>query len=285
VAVKLDRRIGRLRQGDHVCLIHESSAEKLAALVSFLGSGLAAGERSLFLGRAASCRGIERALEAESIPVGREIDRGALVLLSDRHGWLDHGRFDPNVMKDLLRRAEQQTLDDGFSSLRVTWDAEWLLNGVPGADRWIELEAELNEFLAGSRTAVLCRYARGRSSAALLQDILRTHPLALLGHQVCPNAFYEPPVMVRGTGSLGERVDWMIAQIRRARVSEEKLEELSFRLAQKGCATLWARSATPSRSCGSRARGTRPGTERSMRPSARCCSRPSSWTTCWRPRA
>jgi signal transduction histidine kinase/ActR/RegA family two-component response regulator len=236
VAGKVDRRIRGLRQGDHLCLIYESSAEKLAALVPFLKSGLAGGERGLFLGLPASCRGIERALGSEGIPVGREIDRGALVLLSDRDCWLDRGRFDPNAMKDLLRRAEQQALDDGFSGLRATWDVSWLLDGVSGAQRWIELEAELNGFLAGSRTSALCRYARGRSSPALLQDVLRTHPLALLGHQVCPNAFYEPPEMVRGTSSPGERIDWMIAQIRRARVNEEKLEELSFRLAQKGAA-------------------------------------------------
>ncbi|HWM89396.1 MAG TPA: MEDS domain-containing protein [Thermoanaerobaculia bacterium] len=242
MASNMDRRIGRLRQGDHLCLIYDSAAEKLAALVPFLRTGLSRGERALFLGRASSCHGmggIERALESEGIPVGSEIDRGALVLLDDRDSWLDRGRFDPNLFKDLLRRAEQQAMDDGFSGLRATWDVTWLLEGVPGADRWIELEAGLNGFLAGSRTAALCRYARPRSSPALLQDVLRTHPLALLGHQVCPNAFYEPPEMVIGgvgASSPEERVDWMIAQIRRARVSEEKLEELSIRLAQKGAA-------------------------------------------------
>jgi signal transduction histidine kinase len=239
VSVKQERRIGQLRQGDHLCLIYDSAAERLAALVPFLKSGLAAGERGLFLGPSEGCLGIERALrtpEAAGLPVGREIDRGALVLLSEREGWLDRGRFDPNTFKDLLRRVEQQALEDGFSGLRVTWDVTWLLEGVPGAGRWIDLEAEMNGFLAGSRTAILCRYGRPRSSPELLQNVLRTHPLALLGTQVCPNAFYEPPAMVIGPSSAEDRVDWMIAQIRRARVSEEKLEQLSYRLAQKGAA-------------------------------------------------
>jgi len=236
VASEVDRRIGRLRQGDHLCLIHDSAVEKLAALVPYLRSGLAKGERSLFLGSIQSCRAIERALESEGIPVGREIERGALVLLADRESWLDRGRFDPNSFKDLLRRAEQQALDDGFSGLRATWDAAWLLEDVPGAERWIAFEAGLNAFLSGSRTSALCRYPRVRSPAALLEDVLRTHPLALLGHQVCPNAFYEPPEMVVGHGTPDERVDWMIAQVRRARVNEEKLEDLTLRLAQKGAA-------------------------------------------------
>ncbi|MFP5285796.1 MAG: MEDS domain-containing protein, partial [Thermoanaerobaculia bacterium] len=231
-----DRRIGRLRQGDHLCLIYDSAAEKLSSLVPFLRTGLARGERGLFLGRLASCRAVERTLASEGMPVGREIERGALVLLADREPWLDRGRFDPNSFQDLLRRAEQQALDDGFSGLRATWDVAWLLEGVPGAERWIAFEAGLNSFLAGSRTSALCRYPRSHSSAGLLEDVLRTHPLALLGHQVCPNAFYEPPEMVAGHSTPDERVDWRIAQVRRARVSEEKLEDLSLRLAQKGAA-------------------------------------------------
>ena len=236
MASEADRRIGRLRQGDHLCLIHESPAEKLAALVPYLRTGLARGERSLFLGRVPSCRAIERTLEAEGIPVGREIERGALVLLADRESWLDRGRFDPNSFQDLLRRAEQQALDDGFSGLRATWDVAWLLEGVPGAEHWTAFEAGLNAFLAGSRTSALCRYARPLSSAPLLEDVLRTHPLALIGHQVCPNSFYEPPDMVLGHSTPDERVDWRIAQVRRSRINEEKLEDLSLRLAQKGAA-------------------------------------------------
>ncbi|HVG10406.1 MAG TPA: MEDS domain-containing protein [Thermoanaerobaculia bacterium] len=236
MASETDRRIGRLRQGDHLCLIYESAVEKLAALVPFLRTGLARGERSLFLGRLPSCRAIERTLADEGIPVGREIDRGALVLLSDRDSWLDQGRFDPNSFKDLLRRAEQQAMDDGFSGLRATWDVVWLLENVPGAEHWVAFEAGLNAFLSGSRTSALCRYSRSRSSASMIEDVLRTHPLALLGHQVCPNAFYQPPEMVAGHSTSDERVDWMIAQVRRARLNEEKLEELSLRLAQKGAA-------------------------------------------------
>ena len=236
MASDADRRIGRLRQGDHLCLIYDSPVEKLAALVPFLRTGLARGERSLFLGRLSSCRAIEQHLVSEGLPVGREVDRGALVLLSDRDSWLDRGRFDPNGFKDLLRRAEQQAMDDGFSGLRATWDVSWLLENAPGAEQWIAFEAGLNAFLAGSRTSALCRYSRSRSPAALLEDVLRTHPLALLGHQVCPNAFYEPPEMVVGHSTPDDRVDWMIAQVRRARVNEEKLEDLYLRLAQKGAA-------------------------------------------------
>jgi signal transduction histidine kinase/CheY-like chemotaxis protein len=230
VAGNLDRRIGRLQQGDHLCLIHESAAEQLAALIPFLKSGLSRGERLLVVGSQKSGNELARALGAA------ENGGGALVLLGE--SWLEAGPLDPNSLKDFLRCAEQQALDDGFAGLRVTWDVNWLLNGLgeAGESGWTELEAELNRFLAGSRTSLLCHYARADSPPALLVDVLRTHPFALVGNQMCPNAFYEPPAMILGAAGFEERVDWMIAQIRRARGGEEKLEELTYRLAQKGAA-------------------------------------------------
>jgi hypothetical protein len=48
----------------------------------------------------------------------------------------------------------------------------------------LELEAELNRFLAGSRTTALCRYPRPRATPALVQDVLHTHPLAVLSGQI-----------------------------------------------------------------------------------------------------
>jgi signal transduction histidine kinase/CheY-like chemotaxis protein len=229
----LERRLARLRHGDHLCLVYDTLAELSAVLVPFLRTGFGAGERCLYVGPAAGSERLEGDLEAAGVAVGRELERGALVLLSGRESWLQPGRFDPWAMMDLLRQAEQQALDDGFTGLRATWDMTWVLSGRPGSDRLIEYEAHLNRFLAGSRTSVLCRYARSSSSAELIQGVLHTHPLAVLGDQICPNAYYEPAEMVLGDRSPEDRVDWMIAQLRRARLNEEKLEEVSRRLAHQ----------------------------------------------------
>jgi signal transduction histidine kinase/ActR/RegA family two-component response regulator len=233
---ELERRLARLRQGDHLCLIYHSAAEQTAALVPFFKAGLATGERCLFVGHGTSGRRLEHALQHAGVDVAAECERGALLCLTRREHWLPQGRFDPGAMMDLLRQAEQQALDDGFSGLRATWNMGWVLEGTPGADRLIEYEAHLNRFLTGSRTCALCRYSRDGSPAALIQDALHTHPLAILGDQVCRNSYYEPPDMVLGDRSPEERIDWMMAQIQRSRINEQKLEEVSQRLSQKGAA-------------------------------------------------
>ncbi|HSF43942.1 MAG TPA: MEDS domain-containing protein, partial [Thermoanaerobaculia bacterium] len=231
----LERRIARLRHGDHLCLIYDGGAEKAVALVPYFNIGLAAGERCLYVGPPAAGRRLERGLEEARVRTGAELERGALVLVTRREDWLPPGRLDLGTLLDLLRRAEQQALDDGFSGLRLTWDLPWVLENSPGVDL-LELEAQLNRFLAGSRTTALCRYARPRATAGLVQDVLHTHPLAVLSGQICPNTYYEPPDMVLGSRSPEERVDWMIAQVRRARASEQKLEDLTLRLSRNRAA-------------------------------------------------
>jgi signal transduction histidine kinase/ActR/RegA family two-component response regulator len=229
----LEGRIVRLRQGDHLCLIYDRAAEQMAALVPFLKRGLAAAERCLYLAAAATTELAERALASEGIDVGRERERGALVLLTSRDSFLQGGRFNPGAMTDLLRQAEQDALDDGFTGLRLASEMSWCLGQEPGTERFLEYEAMLNRFLEGSRSVGLCQYDRSRFSPRVVYDILRTHPFAVLGEEVCPNVFYEPPEMVLGPTTLGERVDWMIAQLRLARANERKLEDLSRRLAQQ----------------------------------------------------
>lgn len=231
----LERRIARLRHGDHLCLIYEGGTEKSVALVPYFKSGLAAGERCLYVGPEAAGRRLERSLQDEGVRTGIELERGALVLVTQREDWLPSGRLDLGILLDLLRRAEQQALDDGFSGLRLTWDLPWMLEGNPEV-RLVEFEAQLNRFLAGSRTTALCRYHRSRATAGLIQDVLHTHPLAVLSGQVCPNTYYEPPDMVLGSRSPEERVDWMIARIQRARASEQKLEDMTLRLSRNRAA-------------------------------------------------
>ena len=134
-----------VQPGDHLCLIYRSAAERSATLVPFVEQALAAEARFLSIADAESTRALEQALAAAGVAVGAERERGSLLLLETRD--LVAGAFEPHAMIDVLRQAEQQALDDGWSGLRIAWQAE-------GADagRLVEYEALLNRFLAASRS-------------------------------------------------------------------------------------------------------------------------------------
>src|SRR5262245_52576862 len=164
-ATDLERRLVRLRHGDHVCFVYDTQAEQSAVLVPYVQTGLAAGDRCIYVGPAAGAARLEEDLRPAGVPVERERERGAVVMLGQRDSWLQEGRFDPWAMMDLLRQAEQQALDDGFAVLRATWHMTWVLAGSCGAERLVEYEALLNRFLSRSRTTALCRYARSSAPA------------------------------------------------------------------------------------------------------------------------
>ena len=83
---------------------------------------------------------------------------------------------------------------------------------------------------------VVCH--RARFDGAIIHDTLRTHPIAILGNQVCPNPYYEPPELVRSqerratTEFKRKRVAWWVAQLKRARAVEQERERALERLKQ-----------------------------------------------------
>lgn len=57
---------------------------------------------------------------------------------------------------------------------------------------FLEYEARLNEVVPEGRDTVVCLYDLSKSSAALIADVLRTHPVVILGGLLHENPFYPP---------------------------------------------------------------------------------------------
>ena len=75
----------------------------------------------------------------------------------------------------------------------------------------------------------MCQYPRHKFAPAVLHDVLRTHPLAVVGGHLCRNLYYEPPSLVIDSEAVAERVDWMLAQLVQTRLAEESLQEAEAR--------------------------------------------------------
>jgi hypothetical protein len=91
----------------------------------------------------------------------------------------------------------------------------WALGPETGPDQLIEYETRLNEFFPGSRAHAICQYNRTRFAPSMIRDVLRMHPLALVGQHLHANPYYEPPEIARLPVDHPRRVDHMLAQIER----------------------------------------------------------------------
>lgn len=224
----LGKEIAALAHGDHLCMVYENNEEQLRGVVPFIHHGLTAGDRCVYVADDQSVEEVVRALESAGVDTRTEMDRGALLVMTKRETYLRGGVFDPQEMIEFLDQSVQEALDEGFNGYRAAGEMTWAIGtDVIETQRLVEYEALLNRFYPSNRAVGLCQYNRDRFPPEAIYDVLRTHPTAVLGDQVCPNLYYEPPELVLRGGDTADRVDWMIHQLRRwhrMSVSREELQ-------------------------------------------------------------
>jgi len=226
VADELERQLEALRPGDHVCQLFDSPEERLAAVIPFLRHGLAAGQRCFLIAAPQELAEFITILEKAGIAVERERQRTALLLVPDCEFYLPAGRFDASAAIAAIRGLEATALAEGFAGVRGIAGSTWALVPEVGLERLLDYEVRLNDILPGSKIVALCQYDRRRFEPAAVRAVLRCHPLVLLGDQLCPNSYYEPPHLIRDPAGESQRVEWMLSQLRRAHAVDHERDRL-----------------------------------------------------------
>ena len=93
------------------------------------------------------------------------------------------------LVEDVLKRGKA----DGFGMTRLWANMEWSLRECPGVEQLVEYESRLNYLLSQFDDVVVCTYDLSRFSATVVMDILRTHPMVIIGGILQENPFYLPP--------------------------------------------------------------------------------------------
>lgn len=178
----------------HVCAFFSSRAEEYDVLNPFYREALDQGEKNLHIVDPALMNDHRERLSAAGIDAHGCEACGQLEVLPWHEAYLDEtGRFDKERMLDTVDRLTGSGRDAGYSRLRIMGNMNWVFEGTPGADDLIEYEAEVNEVLARNRQPAVCVYDTDRLSGAMVMDLLRTHPLTLIGGVVQENPFFTPP--------------------------------------------------------------------------------------------
>jgi hypothetical protein len=101
-------------------------------------------------------------------------------------------RFDQWDMLQLIQEVLEVGNKD-FPLTRLVAHMEWSLQDFPGVDDLIKYESRLNQVLPKFQSPVICTYDLGKFSAGTVIDILRTHPMVIIGGTLQINPFYVPP--------------------------------------------------------------------------------------------
>jgi hypothetical protein len=177
----------------HVCAFFRGRAEEYDILNPFTREGLEWGEKTLHITDPLLRDDHRHRLESAGIDVETRERTGQLEVLTWEDAYLRGGRFDPDAMlaqlEDILLTSERQ----GYARTRLLGHMEWALEDRPGVNRLLEYEARVNDTLAKRKGPAICVYDLTRFGADVLIDILRTHPMVLLGGVLRENPFFVPP--------------------------------------------------------------------------------------------
>jgi MEDS: MEthanogen/methylotroph, DcmR Sensory domain len=178
----------------HVCAFFSSPQEEYDTLLPFVLDGLERGERAYHVQRSQYREKHLDQLRGAGIDVTAAQHRRQLEVRTPEETYLLGGRFDQDAMLALIQETLKTGATLGFPLTRmVAHVAEAVLEDWSNADDWIEYEARLNEVLPAYNDPVICTYDTNLINGTIAVDVLRTHPVAIVGGLLYQNPFFVQP--------------------------------------------------------------------------------------------
>ena len=185
---------GTLGRHRHICAFFNSIDEQHRVLRSFIKEGLDRGEKALhFVDPALREEHLKR-LAAAGIDVAQAMGSGQLEVRRWQDAQLRGDRFDQDAMLALIEEVLQLGTAAGYPLTRFLAHMDWALVDNPGVENLVEFETRVNYVSPKYDDPLICAYDLSKEfSSSVVMDIMRTHPVVLIGGVLQENPFFVPP--------------------------------------------------------------------------------------------
>ena len=184
------RPLGTVR---HICAFFHSKEEEYRTLLGFIKEGMERREKAFHIVDANHCATHRTRLQQEGIDVPGAEKLGQLRVACWEEAYLKDGHFDQDRQINLIESVLKAGKEEGFALTRLVANMEWALEDKAGVEDIVEYESRLNYVLPKYDDPVICTYDLSRFNAGVAMDILRTHPLVIIGGVLQENPLYVPP--------------------------------------------------------------------------------------------
>jgi hypothetical protein len=182
-----------LGQHRHICAFFNSFDEQHRVLRSFIKEGFERGEKAFHIvDPELQGEHLKRLAEA-GIDVEQAMGTGQLELRRWQDAYLRDDRFDQDAMLALLEQVLRSGAASGYPLTRFVSRVETALVDKAGVDNWLEYETRVNYVVPKYDDPVICTYDLSKFSAGMVMDMMRTHPVVIIGEVLQENPFFVPP--------------------------------------------------------------------------------------------
>jgi MEDS: MEthanogen/methylotroph, DcmR Sensory domain len=181
-----------LREHRHVCAIFSTPEKEYETLLPFICDGLNSGQRAFHVLPSKYREEHIQQLRHAGIEVEKAQQSRQLEVTIPQDTYLRGGRFSKDAMLALIQDILREGTALGFPLTRIVAHAESAMDGWTGSKEWVEYEMRLNDVLP-RYDPVICVYDLNMLSGHLAVDILRTHPVAIIGGVLVENSFFSRP--------------------------------------------------------------------------------------------
>ena len=178
----------------HVCAFFANDDEEYRVLLPFIRDGLLCGDKSVQVVNPEQRQEHLHRLAAAGVDTAAHELSGQLHIQNNTDVYLRDGRFDQDRMLATFEQmADSSRTVEGFPMSRVICRMDWMCGDDARIADVIEFESRVNDVWRRYDDAVICTYHLAKFSGDAVIDIMRTHPLVIIGGLLQRNPFFTQP--------------------------------------------------------------------------------------------
>jgi DcmR-like sensory protein len=183
----------QLAETRHVCAFFNSDEEEYRVLLPFIKDGFECGDRAVHVVNPLQRGEHLQRLAAAGIDSATAEQSGQFELRTTIETYLHDGRFDQDRMLRAFEEIASANEAKGFPLSRIVCRMDWAAGEKARVNDLIEFEARVNQVWERHDDAVICTYHLGQFGGDTVIDIMRTHPMVIIGGILQRNPFFIPP--------------------------------------------------------------------------------------------
>jgi hypothetical protein len=178
----------------HVCAFFANDDEEYRVLLPFIREGLSYGDKAVHVINPEARQEHLQRLDEAGIDSTAPQQSGQLQIRINTEVYLRDGQFDQDRMLAAFEEmAASARSAEGFPMSRIVCRMDWATGDQSRIQDVIEFESRVNDVWRRYDDAVICTYHLAQLSGDAVIDIMRTHPMVIIGGHLQQNPFFTRP--------------------------------------------------------------------------------------------